>query len=105
MASTDHREHFIVKPGRRVRLKDIDPNDRGKHTDADSAQPLITQHLSQMSALQILLYAEQKHALLIVLQGMDAAGKDGVPPGDRRHEPVGLRGHQLQAALARGTRA
>lgn len=78
MASTDHREHFIVKPGRRVRLKDIDPNDRGKHTDADSAQPLIKQHLSQMSALQILLYAEQKHALLIVLQGMDAAGKDGV---------------------------
>lgn len=34
-------------------------------------------------------------------------GRQGrrVPPGDRRHEPVGLRGHQLQAALARGTRA
>jgi PPK2 family polyphosphate:nucleotide phosphotransferase len=74
----DYREHLVVKPGHRVKLKAIDPNFHGKHVDAESAQATIADHLKQMSALQSLLYAQRKHALLIVLQGIDAAGKDGV---------------------------
>jgi PPK2 family polyphosphate:nucleotide phosphotransferase len=74
----DYREHLIVKPGQHVRLKDIDPAYHGKNDSREKAQPEIDGYLERMSALQELLYAERKHALLIVLQGIDAAGKDGV---------------------------
>jgi PPK2 family polyphosphate:nucleotide phosphotransferase len=74
----DYREHLIVEPGHKVRLKDIDPGYRGKDESHEKAEPAIERYLAEMSALQALLYAERKHALLIVLQGIDAAGKDGV---------------------------
>ncbi len=74
----DYREQLIVAPGRKVRLADIDPAYHGKHESHDKAEPEMEGHLARMSALQELLYAERKHALLIVLQGIDAAGKDGV---------------------------
>jgi PPK2 family polyphosphate:nucleotide phosphotransferase len=74
----DYRKELIVEPGRKVRLKDIDPRYHGKHESHETAAPEIASHLEHMSALQGLLYAERKHALLIVLQGIDAAGKDGV---------------------------
>ena len=50
----------------------------GKHTSHHEALPEIEKNLEQMDALQDLLYAEGKHSLLIVLQGLDAGGKDGV---------------------------
>src|SRR5262245_25920972 len=73
-----YRELLIVEPGHKVRLKDIDPGYHGKHESHDKAQPEIDSHLQHMAALQELMYAERKHALLIVLQGIDTAGKDGV---------------------------
>jgi PPK2 family polyphosphate:nucleotide phosphotransferase len=74
----DYRKELIVEPGRKVRLKDIDPAYRGKHEGREQAQPEIENYLQRMEKFQGLLYAERKHALLIVLQGIDAAGKDGV---------------------------
>jgi PPK2 family polyphosphate:nucleotide phosphotransferase len=74
----DYREHLIVKPGKDARLKDIDPAYHGKVEGREQAEPETARYLTQMSGLQELLYAERKHALLIVLQGIDAAGKDGV---------------------------
>jgi PPK2 family polyphosphate:nucleotide phosphotransferase len=74
----DYREHLIVRPGHQVRLKAIDPGYRGQDESHEKAGPEIERYLAEMSALQLLLYAERKHALLIVLQGIDAAGKDGV---------------------------
>ena len=74
----DYREHLIVRPGRQVRLKAIDPGYSGQDESHEKAGPEIERYLAEMSALQVLLYAERKHALLIVLQGIDAAGKDGV---------------------------
>ena len=69
---------LIVKPGSKLRLRDIDPDYHGKHESHDVALPEIQAHLQKMDQLQSLMYAEKKHSLLIVLQGLDAGGKDGV---------------------------
>lgn len=73
----DLREKLIVEPGKRVRLKDIDPGFSGKHTSEFEARGDLDKNVARLSRLQEALYAEKKHAVLIVLQGIDAAGKDG----------------------------
>src|SRR5690242_19660418 len=77
---------FGIKPGSIVRLHDRDPawdgsrqmrklrGDRLKR----EAQRIIKRNLERMADAQELLWASDKHALLVVLQGMDASGKDGM---------------------------
>ncbi|MBP1650742.1 MAG: hypothetical protein H6Q26_899, partial [Bacteroidetes bacterium] len=48
-----------------------------KKLDKEKAQALTAQIRTELDELQNLLYAEHKHAILIILQGMDASGKDG----------------------------
>jgi PPK2 family polyphosphate:nucleotide phosphotransferase len=74
----DYRERFIVEPGRKVRLEKIDPSYTGKHESHDKALSQIRKHLERMGKLQYLLYADGDQSLLVVLQALDAAGKDGV---------------------------
>lgn len=74
----NYEKHFKVAPGAKVKLKDLDPSNHGKHESHKSALHEIEKNLKKMDQLQFLLYAENKHSLLIVLQGLDAAGKDGV---------------------------
>ncbi|MEW5958370.1 MAG: polyphosphate kinase 2 family protein [Chloroflexota bacterium] len=66
-----------VKPGQTVKLSDIDPNDTGKIKSKKEAKEILAKNIERMAELQNILYAEGKHALLIVLQAMDAGGKDG----------------------------
>lgn len=66
-----------IKPGRHVRLKDLDPDDSGKH-DKKSAHKRIAELQQRMDELQFRLYAEQKRSVLVCLQALDAGGKDGV---------------------------
>lgn len=66
-----------VKPGQKVRLKDIDANDTGDLKSKDEARKQLAQNIKEIAELQNVLYAQNKHALLIVLQAMDAGGKDG----------------------------
>jgi PPK2 family polyphosphate:nucleotide phosphotransferase len=73
----DYRNKLIVKPGHKLRLKDVDPAFTGQHETQDVAGPELEQYRQKLTQLQGLLYAEKKHAVLIVLQGLDAAGKDG----------------------------
>jgi PPK2 family polyphosphate:nucleotide phosphotransferase len=73
----DYRKEFLVEPGSRVKLSKLDPGYKGKHISHEEAQPEIQKHADKLRELQHLLYAERKHALLIVLQALDAAGKDG----------------------------
>ena len=70
------REILQVKPGSRIRLASIDPNETHGRTKAGSAAEL-QKGLERLTDLQDRLWAEQKHPVLIVLQGIDAAGKDG----------------------------
>jgi PPK2 family polyphosphate:nucleotide phosphotransferase len=72
-----YRETFFVKPGRHLSLKDIDPSDRGRHESKESAKDEIEHYRDHLSKMQSVLYAEKKWSLLIVLQAMDAGGKDG----------------------------
>jgi PPK2 family polyphosphate:nucleotide phosphotransferase len=74
----DYRERFVVEPGRKVRLAKIDPSYTGKHESHEKALPHIRKHLERMDKLQYLLYADADQSLLVVLQALDAAGKDGV---------------------------
>src|SRR5437867_12610585 len=68
---------YRVRPGSRVRLDRIDPADTGKHTDEAAARAKLARDIARLTKLQDLLYAERRHAVLIVLQGMDTSGKDG----------------------------
>lgn len=67
-----------MKPGSKIRLKHFDPGYHGKHESHKAALLEIQENLQKMEGSQYLMYAENKHSLLIVLQGLDAAGKDGV---------------------------
>jgi PPK2 family polyphosphate:nucleotide phosphotransferase len=72
-----YREKLLVQPGRRLRLKDVDPSDKGQHESEHTALPEIKQYRNKLTLMQSLLYAEKKRSFLIVLQAMDAGGKDG----------------------------
>ncbi len=74
----DYRKKFLVEPGAKVRLAAIDPSYRGKHESPEDALPELQKHVARMDSLQYLLYADAKQSLLVVLQALDAAGKDGV---------------------------
>jgi PPK2 family polyphosphate:nucleotide phosphotransferase len=66
----------MVKPGSKVSLRDYDPADTGPYESAEEAEPALKQQLEEMVKLQNLLYASNRSALLIILQGMDTSGKD-----------------------------
>lgn len=73
----DYRKKLIVAPGSRPRLRDVDPAWTGKHASEAEAAEETAGTLERITRQQQLLYGERKHGLLIVLQGIDAAGKDG----------------------------
>ncbi|MDD1632246.1 MAG: polyphosphate kinase 2 family protein [Methylococcaceae bacterium] len=73
-----YRKKFIVEPGEKVHLDKIDPSYHGKHESHEKAMPEIQEHVARMDKLQYLLYADGDQSLLVVLQALDAAGKDGV---------------------------
>jgi PPK2 family polyphosphate:nucleotide phosphotransferase len=74
----NYHKKLIVKPESKIRLKHFDPGYCGKNESHKSALSEIQENLEKMDRLQYRMYAEDKHSLLIVLQGLDAAGKDGV---------------------------
>jgi len=61
----------------KIKLKDIDTR-APKDLDKEKTKQKTQEILEELDELQNLLYAEQKHSLLVILQGMDASGKDGV---------------------------
>jgi len=68
---------FQVRPGRKPSLEDIDPAHAFGLTKEQSL-PMVEKNIARIATLQFRLYAEHRRALLIVLQGMDTSGKDGV---------------------------
>ena len=72
-----YRSKFVVRPGHKVRLEEIDPAQTGKHASERDARAAIERDRERLEQLQYLLYAEDRRSLLIVLQALDAGGKDG----------------------------
>lgn len=72
-------ERYRVRPGAQVDLDRFDPDDTAVFDgDKDAAQVEIDRLNDELEELQELLWARQKEKVLVVLQGMDTAGKDGV---------------------------
>ncbi len=72
----DLRHLLLVKPGSQARLTKFDPG-ATFGLDKAAAAPLTQRHLERLSDLQDRFWAESKRSVLVVLQGIDAAGKDG----------------------------
>jgi PPK2 family polyphosphate:nucleotide phosphotransferase len=68
---------FLVQPGTRVRLADYDPGYRGDYASKSESKAEVKRNVERLQELQAVQWAENKHALLIILQAMDAGGKDG----------------------------
>src|SRR6478736_356531 len=85
MIRKDIIDLFRVPPGKKWRLKDHNPGwkqsdefkDFGKDALKQRAKESLEQDLAELAEAQNLLYADDRYALLIVLQAMDAVGKDG----------------------------
>jgi PPK2 family polyphosphate:nucleotide phosphotransferase len=78
--STDNHlkedKHLFVKPGTVVSLNEFDTNYKAGFKDKDDAEGKLDLDIKRLSDLQDVLYAQDEYSLLIVLQAMDAAGKD-----------------------------
>jgi PPK2 family polyphosphate:nucleotide phosphotransferase len=68
---------YLVTPGGKFKLSDQPTDDTGKFKSKEDAAGPTKKNLERLAELQELLYAEAKHALLVVFQAMDTGGKDG----------------------------
>jgi PPK2 family polyphosphate:nucleotide phosphotransferase len=78
-------KQFLVEPGSEVNLKDYatdwtatdEAKEFGKDAIKERSKEILAESRDEMSKAQELLYASDTHSVLIILQAMDAAGKDG----------------------------
>jgi PPK2 family polyphosphate:nucleotide phosphotransferase len=83
--SKDHLGNFIIKPDTKVHLKDFDTawvqNERIKSFGEEMSKDLLVEMLDKnreiLATAQEILWSSRTHAVLIIVQGMDTAGKDG----------------------------
>jgi PPK2 family polyphosphate:nucleotide phosphotransferase len=77
--SRDLSRPYRIEDGDKFRLKDIDPDDTGKlqSKDRDEAKEMLGVGVEALCTLQDMLYAQDRWAVLLIFQAMDAAGKDG----------------------------
>ena len=73
----DYRKAFRVEADDRPNLGKIDPAYTGKHESEEEAKQELKTSGEKLFKQQSLLYAEHKHSILVVLQALDAGGKDG----------------------------
>ena len=81
MIPKDMIEDFRVVPGKKVKLKDLDTSfigtDDQRRLAKEHAADILEKNRTELAKAQDLLYADDRYAVLVVLQAMDAAGKDG----------------------------
>lgn len=68
---------YLVRPGKKFKLSDFSTDDTDDFKDKSAARQAKKENLKKLAKLQDVLYAQAKHAVLIVLQAMDSGGKDG----------------------------
>lgn len=68
---------YLVKPGKKVRLKDFDTGYKKKSITKQESLEMLESGLKELAETQDKLYAHNQYSILIILQAMDAAGKDG----------------------------
>ena len=70
-------KEFRVSPGEKVKLSEWPTDVKPYCKSKEQYQELLEKHVAELSSLQHLHYASNRYALLLIFQGMDAAGKDG----------------------------
>jgi PPK2 family polyphosphate:nucleotide phosphotransferase len=70
-------KNFRVRPGAKIKLKNWPAKVKPFCKSKKQYKKLLEEHVAELSALQQLHYASNRYALLLIFQGMDAAGKDG----------------------------
>jgi len=68
---------FLVPPGAQINLADYDPGFSAGYQSKKETKAELKRNTKQLEELQRVMWAEGKHALLVVLQALDAGGKDG----------------------------
>ena len=68
---------FSVKPGKEVNLKKTDTKPANNDLSKDDAKRMLEESRNYLAEIQDKFYAHNKYSVLIILQAMDAAGKDG----------------------------
>jgi PPK2 family polyphosphate:nucleotide phosphotransferase len=78
MAKTHRLDHqpLIVPPGKKMRLKDYDPGYTGGIGDKAAAKDALLEDVSELANMQDVFWASKSHAMVIIFQALDAAGKD-----------------------------
>jgi PPK2 family polyphosphate:nucleotide phosphotransferase len=71
-------DNFLIKEGSKLDLADHPTDFTGNYHDKEEAEDDLRENVERLAELQDVLYAQNIHALLIIFQAMDAAGKDGV---------------------------
>ena len=77
MSKTIDHSDLIAKPGHAIHLADFDPGFTADFHEKHDAKGKLCDDRKRLNALQDTFYADRRYALLIIFQGMDAAGKDG----------------------------
>jgi PPK2 family polyphosphate:nucleotide phosphotransferase len=67
---------LLVPPGKKIALADYDPADTNGFSDKEAAKDKLAANIERLAEYQNILYAQNKYAVLIIFQAMDAAGKD-----------------------------
>jgi PPK2 family polyphosphate:nucleotide phosphotransferase len=75
--ASDFSKPYVVDNGRKFRLKDFDPADSSGVKSKKIAEKVLPRGIERLSDLQDKLYAQNRWAILLIFQAMDAAGKDG----------------------------
>ncbi len=70
-------KEFRVPHGKKIKLSNWPTVAKPVYTSKEEYQELLENHVAELSSLQHLHYASSRYALLLIFQGMDAAGKDG----------------------------
>ena len=68
---------YRVRPGKKVSLTEWPTTINPFYNSKKQYKKLLEEHVEELSSLQRLHYASSRYALLLIFQGMDAAGKDG----------------------------
>ena len=77
MKTRIHSKDFRVRPGEKVQLREWPTSVKPVYESKKEYRKLLEAHVAELSSLQLLHYASNRYALLLIFQGMDAAGKDG----------------------------
>jgi len=70
-------KHFRVQAGEKVKLKQWPTRVKPCYKSKENYKEILAEHIEELSERQSLLYAYNRYSVLLIFQGMDAAGKDG----------------------------